>query len=100
MKIKFSHKYDKLLGNAGYITKATLLDIFIVNLEELSQPFIDYDTDNGKYELPKRGKYMVLLFKKPYMMHHLFTTVRRWTPDKYKYYQGMIGKEVNIEYKD
>ncbi len=30
----------------------------------------------------------------------LVTTVRRWTPDKEKYYRGRIGKVFEIEYTD
>lgn len=95
--IKFSHKYTKLISFHENISKAKLLEVLIVNLEDLSKPFLDYDTDNGKFQLPKKGKYMLLIFQK-YRMSHLFTTIRRWTEEKELYYKKNIGQVFNVEY--
>jgi hypothetical protein len=105
MNISFSHKYYKLwhhgtgskVGGA-FITEAVLLDVFIVNIEECSKAFLDYDTDDGLFELPKKGKYMVLLFKK-FGMPDLFTTIRRWTPEKEKWYRSGIGNTFDVKFK-
>lgn len=97
-KIKFSHKYYKIPDGA---LAAMLTDIIIVNLEDLSPKFIQYDTaywDDGEvgvksYPLPKKGKYMMLMLVSRLT---LFTTLRRWTPQKEKYYRSLIGQEVEI----
>jgi hypothetical protein len=101
MKIKFSHKYHKLLvpgATAEYIETAILLDVVPINLEDVSKAFLDYDTDAGLFELPKSGIYMMLIFCKE-RSWDLFTTLRRWTPDKQTYYRSGIGKIFDIEIK-
>lgn len=103
MKIKFSHLYRKVLDqhNDG-IESAKLLDVLIVELSELSAAFLDYDTECGKFKLPKRGKYMMLILEKPHedwvCASDLLTTLRRWTPEKERYYRGLIGQVLDVEY--
>ena len=100
MVIKFSHKYSKLMTgvqNIGFCQKLYLLDVINVKLEDLSKSFLDYDTDEGTFALPKKGDYMMLLFKKETTIH-LLTTLRRRTPDKEKYYRSAIGQWFNVEY--
>jgi hypothetical protein len=102
MKIKFSHTYQKLLDSHNdVIETATLLHVQIVNLEDLRLSFINYDTDNGKYKLPSKGKYLMLIFLKPHEDFvtdlNLFTTLRRFTDEKYDYYCNGIGRVFNIE---
>jgi len=92
MKIKFSHKYRKLSGVKN--NKAILLEVIPVKLENLHKPFLDYDTDNGKFILPKLGIYLMLIFISD---GFLFTTIRRSTPEKKKYYDGCIGQEFDVE---
>jgi len=86
-KIKFSHNYVKLNGIAKNVE---LLEVINVNLENLSETFLSYDTDNI-YKLPKQGKYLMLIFRKTFMLGNLFTTLRRRTPQKEKYYRSQIG---------
>jgi len=100
MKIKFSHKYRKLTSHNAIdnlVRVAILLDVLVINLEELSSTFLEYDTDCRLFPLPKKGKYMMLLFQKAGYFD-LFPTLRRWTPDKYDYYKSGIGKLFDIEY--
>ena len=93
MTIKFSHKYEKLRGlKSGDQVK--LLQILTVNLESLTNSFITYDTD-GVYPLPNRGKYLMLIFEKG--LGDIFTTLRRWTPNKNEYYAVHQGEFFNIE---
>lgn len=93
MKIKFSHYYPKLYTDNGILlSSAQLLQVLVVDLSELSKPFLDYDTDNGVYELPNKGKYLLLIYK----YGSLFTTLRRWTEEKEKYYRENIGKTFDI----
>ena len=101
MKIKFSHAYRKLIQtkyncSREFVHKARLLDVVRVKLEDLSAKFLDYDTDNGVYPLPKKGDYMMLLFLKP-SGADIFPTLRRWTPEKERYYRDGIGVEFDIE---
>jgi len=98
--IKFSHNYKKLevLGfhnEIGRITRATLLEVIYVRLESLHKEFLDYDTDNGKYKLPKSGTYLLLIFKKT--DEDIFTTLRRCTPEKEQYYRNNIGGTFAVE---
>ncbi len=94
LKIKFSHNYPKLPANPT----AELIQVFVVDFEDLSKEFIEYDTQFvdkdsfGNYPLP-RGKLLVLLFRD---FWNLFTTVRRWTPEKQKYYQSNTGNLFNV----
>jgi hypothetical protein len=98
--IKFSHNYEKLKmhgmhGEILYPTVSVLLDVLNVNLETISAHFLDYDTDNGKYELPKSGPYLMLIFQKP--DKNIFTTLRRFTTDKLLYYRSHIGHTFQVE---
>ncbi|MBU0958565.1 MAG: hypothetical protein KKB31_01340 [Nanoarchaeota archaeon] len=102
-KISFSHPYKKLevvgVGiGVGTITKAILLGVSCVDLENLEQPFLDYDTDKGKYKLPKKGVYLLLLFSKT--DRDLFTTLRRYTLKKFIYYHSRIGETFSVEVKE
>lgn len=103
-QIKFSHDYNKLKTmDIGYYPdtlipclneEAFLIGVFPVKLEELHKDFISYDTDDGKYKLPKKGNYLMLLFKKD--KYNCFTTLRRETPQKLEYYRSLIGQRFDI----
>lgn len=104
-KIKFSHLYSKLRdgGNSYPIQRATLLQVVPIEISTLSRQFIDYDTDNGKYKLPFKGWYLMLIFQKP--GGDLFTTLRsqysyeKWRGkeiNKHPYYEGLVGKEFDV----
>lgn len=94
-KIKFSHPYNKLPMN---LVGARLLLALEVDYKQLTKEFIEYDTayinEEDKteyYPLPKE-KLILLFFEAGWA----FTTVRRWTPEKWKYYQGAQGEEFEI----
>jgi hypothetical protein len=103
MNIKFSHHYYKTFKQ----NRAVLLAVVLKERKELSEDFIDYDTryyvSEGQpslddfYPLPA-GKYMVLVFIGEILIP--FTTVRRWTPEKEKYYRSGIGKTFGIEIQE
>lgn len=100
-KIKFSHYYYKLLSVAKeqiYTRKAKLLETIPVNLEDLYESFIAYDTDLGKYALPKKGKYILLILEKD--NQEIFTTIRRFTPQKFEYYKGKRGETFEVVIDD
>ena len=94
--IKFSHPYRKLFLNGQLITRAKLLLVEPVKLQDLTAEFLEYDTDAGKYELPKRGNYLRLTFLKPGPDAHLFTTLRAATPGKQEYYTSKIGELFEV----
>ena len=97
--IKFSHKsYVKFPPEYN---PSTLLQLFVVNAADLSKEFISYDTHyiskNGAFKqfpLPN-GTLIVLLLQSKDMQ--LWTTIRRYTAWKYKYYMGKIGETFEIE---
>lgn len=94
--IKFSHKYFKMPD--GY-EKSTLLQVLNINRDEISDSFYDYDTtyatgfnETARYPLPP-GKLIILMLKSKTGL--LWTTIRRWTPEKEKYYQSIVGHVVD-----
>lgn len=96
--IKFSHRYQKLgvLGNRiDEKYTAQLINVTNIRLEDLTPEFLAYDTDHGRYELPKRGEYLLLLFL---AVGGLFTTLRRKTPEKERYYRSLIGSTLSIQF--
>ena len=108
MKIKFSHHYLKM--GITFPKDAILREVFKVKLEDLHRDFIERDTiffDNGRlgfYPLPKKGNYMVLLFEQYPLVFKgseggmpMWTTIRKYTPAKYKYYLENRGKLFEIE---
>jgi hypothetical protein len=106
--IKFSHFYKKMPRDYKL---SKLLDVFNIKLEELSEYFLKYDTtyeeriDDGvnsisqeeRYPLPNKGDYMILLLQAGSGRGQIWTTIRRRTDDKEKYYRGHIGEIVNCE---
>lgn len=81
-----------------------LMQIFICDYKDLSNMFKQYDItyekldDAGEYELPKT-KLMVLILETYVLETHtnsLWTTIRRWTPEKERYYQSLVGQQVGI----
>lgn len=94
--IKFSHPYRKLMQNGQLITRAKLLLVEPVRLQDLTAEFLEYDTDAGKYPLPKTGNYLKLTFLKPGKEFHLFTTLRSDRPGKIDYYLSRIGELFEV----
>ena len=97
--IKFSHNYDKIPDSK---TETYLLEVLKSNTEELHDSFIDYDTAYGlsNYELYS-GDVLILILQSIISVaagevKELWTTIRRYTPDKEEYYRGIRGKEVKI----
>jgi len=100
--IAFSHVYKKLLDEHNdLIEYATLINVINIDLENMPSCFIDYDTDDGEFKLPPKGKYLMLMFLKPHEewveSRDLFTTLRRQTPEKEQYYRAAIGERFDIK---
>lgn len=98
--VKFSHNYEKLPPR---IKGAVLYAVIPIAIEYQTMQFIGYDTKYvvggvpNFYPLPTKGKYMVLCYLSE--SGAFFTTIRRYTPNKFGYYHSMIGKfdKVKVE---
>jgi len=109
-KIKFSHIYPKMPHDIKDTRlKHKIVSIIEVDLKDLPDEFKEYDTrffnlETGKWEhyiFPFEGKCIVILIISSrvfeiYTERILWTTIRRWTPEKAEYYTGLTGKEVEI----
>ena len=76
----------------------------IHDIRHLPENFIDYDSvyndsqgNKKHYPLKTGQKYLVLYFKDT--KGTLFTTIRRWTKEKYIYYFESQGYSFDIEVK-
>jgi len=103
--IKFSHdSYNKFVSQEAIPQEAKLLQVFVVFKDELSESFVRYDTlfwnEKEKeefYDLPK-GKLLVLFLESIHASGSTcWTTIRRWTPEKERYYKSMQGQKFKIE---
>ena len=105
-KIKFSHLYKKILferkTNCGShpVEKAKLLQVIKVNTSDLTQHFLDYDTD-GVFPIKKNTEYLMLIFLgypvNVYDYHKLFTTLRTFNDQKLQYYSSLVGSDFEVE---
>jgi len=98
IKIKFSHKYFKM--PAGF-EQSTLIQVINIDKDEISDSFYDYDTtyatgfnEIARYPLPS-GRLIILLLKSNAGL--LWTTIRRWTPEKEQHYRRHVGQVVECE---
>jgi hypothetical protein len=82
--------------NGSVITRAKLLSVEQVKIQNLTAEFLEYDTDGGKYKLPRTGNYLKLTFLKPGQEMHLFTTLRSDRPGKIDYYLSRIGELFEV----
>jgi len=93
--IEFSHRYCKMPPGYG---KSILMEVLSVKMEELSQMFREYDTAyfdvccrEANDPLPETGNYLLLILCAD--SGYLWTTLRRATPERTRYYKSMIGKQ-------
>ena len=99
-KIKFNAVYTKLINPRTHIryTYATLLEAIPYHYEDLSLSFRLYDTansdsTNSDYVLFNSGECIVLIFRTPC---GIFTTLRKLTGSKLKFYRSRIGEGFEI----
>jgi hypothetical protein len=94
-KVKFSHLYTKMICD-NCRRYAKLIQVIKVNYNDLSKFFIEYDTRfyvGNHYELPKEDLIILFLLTDD----RLWTTIRRYTSQKFEYYQSLVGQDVDIE---
>jgi len=105
-KIKFSHIYDKMPQSFFDPQPPTTILAFVskVQFKDLPQRFIDYDTmyddENGNFQHYKLPKTELIILGLLTGYNELWTTIRRYTPDKMGYYASSVGKEVEIVIKE
>lgn len=101
-EIAFSHHYPKLHNQV----RARLLKVAVVDVEKLDPAFVHYDTVyierdglfpqiEKHYPLPASGKVIVLFFVGNLLIP--FSTVRRWTPEKERWYTGMTNMVFEVK---
>jgi hypothetical protein len=96
--IKFSHKYYKM-PKVVKIVPTTLMQVLVCDKQHLSTNFLEYDTayptEKGmeNYELPEGGLLVLILNTGGFV----WTTLRRHTQEKERYYRTLQGQEVKIE---
>jgi len=100
IKIKFSHKYYKF---PSAYQKSKIAQIIVMDEKDISQSFRDYDTcyytsvcRDNYYPLPK-GKVIIIILIANSGLGWIWTTIRRWTPEKEQYYRRLVGQVVECE---
>lgn len=98
--INFSYHYNKF--GIDFSPRVFLLHVFIENTKNFHPRFVEYDTgyyvgvQGLEYYYLPRGKVLVLLLK-VVDEQKVFTTIRRWTPQKEKYYRSKIGEFFELK---
>lgn len=92
--IIFSHHYKKMPAGVATFCESFVCGIEVTHYNDLTPDFIKQDTEyeGGFYPLPKGKLLVITIFTEGVK----WTTVRRWTEKKEKYYIGLLGKEVHI----
>ena len=103
--IRFSHRGYCKLNGVDVCAPVKLLEVFQKHYTDLSDIYKGYDTSYlidgvrdgvksmGFYQLPN-ALLLVLLFEDKH--GKVFTTMRRYAPDKWDYYRRMRGEEFKI----
>jgi len=102
--IKFSHFYLKFGDKITNGSEVALVGVQRVFLQNLTKQFLDTDTaylnKDGTisyYELPKTGEFLHLTFRLMDGMNGWeFSTLRRLTPEKAKYYSVALGETFKV----
>jgi hypothetical protein len=100
MEISFAKPFRKLLNEKGddVVSSAVLIAVIkISDKSQLSNPFIEYDTDMD-YVIEDNTALLMLHFLKPSVNNskNIFVTVRNWTEEKELFFQNQIGKDFNV----
>jgi hypothetical protein len=100
MEILFAKPFRKLLNENGddIVSSSVLIAVIkISDKSQLSNSFIEYDTDMD-YMIEDNRPLLMLLFLKPSKNNskNVFVTIRNWTEEKEMFYQNQTGKEFNV----
>lgn len=86
--------FKKLVQNGTLLNSARLLHVIETSFEDISQELVDYDTDHGRYVLPKKGPAILLIFQKS--RGDLFTTIRKGKAGALEAYRANIGELFSL----
>jgi len=80
-----------------------IAQIIVMEEKEISEPLREYDTcyhdsvcKYNYYPLPK-GKVIIIVLIANSGKGWIWTTIRRWTPEKEQYYRRLVGLVVECE---
>lgn len=103
--IKFSNwykKFDDLYCDRQVKYSARLLQAIKIHYDELSEYLIVYDAQyqtDKMYQLPKTDLILLIFWTGDSISQGIFTTIRRFTPKKWKYYKNAEGELFDIDIK-
>jgi hypothetical protein len=97
LKIKFNHVYDKIPESA-YGGKTYLVGAMRCRKGDFAKRFIDYDTKFGKrfYLLPEGELILLMLLTTSGKDSTLWTTLRKWDPEKERYYNKALNEQIEF----
>jgi len=75
-------------------------DIAVVDYNDLTPEQIENDTaivKGGNYPLPQTRLIWIKLWSVTINGWFEWATMRRYTPEKYRYYSSIVGEQVKIE---
>lgn len=94
--IKFSHRYKKM---PAHFNETFVTGVRKVQYRDLTQEFIEKDTaleGGGYYHLPPGELIVIDLWTPTISGEHVWQTVRPYNPEKFRFYQSLIGNQVGI----
>lgn len=100
--IKFSHLYKKMPPGV-LTTESLVVGVDVLDYSQLTPEEIEKDTaivGGGHYQLPKT-KLIHIRLRTEVLEHGVLTvpewgTLRRYTPQKFEYYSGLLNESVQI----
>lgn len=97
LQIKFSSDYNKLPrnweGDMAVLLGLSHIEDFD-SIRSMAMNFVEYDTQfyNSNESYPIGFREAIILFFWDITKGKLFTTIRRYTPEKFKYYSSNFGQ--------
>jgi len=106
-KIKFAKSYQKM---PRFISSTRLLAMVEATSENVSEQFLDYDTEyfeyvqtpngevmvKGFHDLPEYPFLVLILISETHMGPEVWTTIRSKTEENIQKYSSVLGEEVEI----
>ena len=100
--IKFSFRYKKMPHGVEFCD-TWIMSVKVLDYADLTDEEIKMDTetvDGEFYVLPKTKLIWIDLFTDCLPTATKWQTIRRWTPEKERYYRSIVGQEVKIVIED
>ena len=100
-QIIFSNRYVKMPQGVEYCN-TFIKDVTHIDYLDLDPEFVERDTaivGGGHYPLPNCRLICISLWTDCFPKPVEWTTLRRWTPEKFSYYRSLMGQQVGITFK-